>query len=404
MGIVCSIIALVEAIDVIALASAAASAIAAITEVAAGVAAELVADAIGVGGLDVLAEAGVDWASDAAISEAEKVLVRQVASKVIAKLSGKYGLSYNNLLKVFGKSYENIQKKASAVKLAHTAAVAALHVCCQDTTCKGTTKAKCPTETNRRSLSETNRREFPMWNGLGANTDYEFPTTIMCGKQEQIVRTFDEAKRCYANTLKNMRLQMEMSKNWRAVAQHECNVLLYGATEDPNDEYCTVFRVPHSSTVYENEIISSNRTTKSIYLSDMPYCASLEMATKSMLLAAKIMPPDGLMPFIWAPRSNCTLARPGVRVSQINPMLPAPNDDTNDVVWYALAVVIAVLVAVVAAAIINIFMHRSTHKKLDKMDIFNANTQREEDADATYTTPLKSESSTTSRISFRLRQ
>lgn len=371
MGVVCSIVAIVEAIDAIAVASAAASAIATITEAAAGIAAELVADAIGLSGLDTLADAGVDLATDAVVSEAEKALVRQVANKVIAKLSGKYGLSYHNLLKVFGKSYERIHKTATAVKIAHTAAGAALQVCCQETTCKSTTTLTCPTGNSGRLLSETDRRDqthFPSWNCLGANSDYEFPTTIMCGEQEQTVRTFEEAKRCYAETLRNMRLQMEMSKRWRNVAQHACSVLLYGATEDPNDEYCTVFRVPHSSAVYETEISSRNRTESPVYLNEMPYCASLEIATKSMLLAAKVMPPDGLMPFIWAPRSDCTLARPGVRVSRINPILPAPDDDTDNIVWYVFSIVIGVAAAVVIAAIINVFMHRHTHAQLKKQN------------------------------------
>ena len=365
----------------VAAAAASASIVALVGETAAGIAADAIMAAIPglselgtVGGC--LIDASGDILIDTATSTAERIVVRRIADKVIAKASGKFGFSYHNLMTAFSKSYERTAKTASVVKIARASAIAAVNVCCANgTQCAQTMKIKCPPpEAGHSGLLGpsdggsstipvagsplTWRNGLPSYSGVGASRVIHFPLNMICGDTPTTVHTFAAATTCYQATLRNLRLQIEMSKRWRNVAQHPCTSLLYGATEDPFDDYCTVFRVPYSFASFDTGI----NGTKRIYYSEAPFCKSMEEATRSMLLASKVLPPDGLIPFFWSPTENCDLPRPGVRVRRIGPPLPVPtDDDMPTIMWTVLWVILGLFGTVLLAAGINAALHLHTH-------------------------------------------
>ena len=125
-------------------------------------------------------------------------------------------------------------------------------------------------------------------------------------------------------------------------------MVLFGATEDPNDPYCTVFRVPESGA-----------TDGTANYTEVPYCRDMETATRSMLLSSMLFPPHGLKPFVWAPTATCDLAIPGVRVTRIFPRIPTPTP-TEAVPLIALCT--SILTAIATVGIITCLCHRHTHR------------------------------------------
>ena len=413
MGCIVSlIVAAVEGIIAAGATAATATGVAVIAESAAGIAASILAEAIGVTGLDTLASIGLESVEeigiDYVLSAAARTAVRKVAQKVIAKLSAKhYDISYHNLVTIFSKNYEKVEKTATAVKIARTAGAAAFEVCCtQGEACKKTMALKCPEESEEASgeasEAESNERRLssganvtsedtfgrvngmPNFNIIGATPDFEFPVAMVCGIQKTVVHSFEDAKSCYLETLRNMRLQVETSTQWRYVAQHGCATLLFGATEDPNDEYCTVFRIGRSGARYD----AQRRGGRSVYFTETPQCASIEMATKSMLLASKLLPPDGLIPFFWSPDPTCELPRPGVRVSKMLPPKPLPNDDeAPPILGTVLWLVVSVLGTLLVAAVVGYIMHRRTHSLIRRLR--RPPTSKEEGEASTLLTPAR---------------
>lgn len=378
MGVVASVVAIFEAIEIgidaaaaAATATASAASAASVAAVASGVISEAVATAISalIPGFDVLssiAEIGVDAIEDTALDAATDAAVKTAGRKVAQSIVDKFAranekVTYNNLIKVFKASYEKTEKTVKKVKYAQTAAVAAGKICCLSPSCvqdfKDTPKITpatltCKSSTSTRRLSVDGvPGKWRSFDSVGANTRITYPLQLLCGESVKTVSSFEQAQQCYESTLRDLQLKVSMSSSWRNVAQYECKIILFGATDDPNDEYCTVFRVP-----------SSSATDGMSNYTEVPHCVDVETATRSMLLASKVLPPGGLKPYIWAPSQTCELEFPGVRTSNIFPSIPSPTSNTNNVI--SLSLLIGVAVALVVVGTVTTFMHKKTHNLL----------------------------------------
>lgn len=367
MGIVLGVIAIAEAIaDTIA----AAGAIAATLTEAAAFAIALAIPELDIAGISSIAGVALDTGVDAAVDEgasallqgAGRLLARKVLSTVVDKGAKK---TYSNLLKIYTKAYERHEKIAKKIKTVHLVANAALNTCClPNSGCAVPLHLKCASESASASFrggdasflraggAANSSSAWPhSLNHLGATTDLTFPMTQMCGEATQSVDSLAAATHCYEQTLRNLQLKVEMSSGWRSVSQHACNIVLFGATPYPDDGYCTVFKVP-----------ASGAALGGAHYTEMPHCATMEVATRSMLLASKTFPPDGLLPYIWAPTSTCELTRPGVRLSRILPSIPMP---TPSEAVPTIALLSSIGAALLVVGVITTLMHRHTHYLLE---------------------------------------
>lgn len=372
MGIVLGVLAIG---DVFAAMLVAAGAVAAtITEVAAGVIAALLPelDFAALGGLaNIALDTGEDVGIDEVLASGAKSTARALAKKMVATFEEKdVKLTYSNILKVceksYGKGYSDAEGAVKAVKYAHTASEAARKVCCLHPECvaAGGFALSCDNDTTARRLDEgVPSAKWKSLDSIGANTEIVFPLQQLCGGQVTNVSNLAQAQTCYADTLSTLQLKMDMSSSWRDISQFECKIVLFGATDDPNDEYCTVFRVPFSGA-----------TDGTFNYTEVPHCKDMETATLSMILASKTVPPRGLKPFVWAPTHTCELEHPGVRTTNMLPRIPAPHT-TDDVPTLAILVGIAVVLVTIGSA--TLYMHRHTHALLQKLNKAARSTQEE---------------------------
>lgn len=367
MGIVLGVFAIGELIaDAI---SAAAAVTATISETVAFAVAMAIPE-LDITGISSIAGVIMDTGADAVIDEGTSIILkagaRVIAENVIKKMAEKgVEKSYSNMLKIYTKAYEHAEGTAKKIKNVHLAADAALNTCCLPKSgCSVPLNLKCASTSGslrvggagllRAGVSSTTLPGWPRsLNHLGANTKLTFPMTQICGGSKKSVGSLAEALHCYEETLRNLQLKVEMSESWRSVSEHECNVILFGATTNISDGYCTVFPVA-----------KSGATLNGSYYTETPHCETMEIAVKSMLLASKTFPPDGLLPYIWAPSASCELDRAGIRVSHILPPIPMPTP-TEAVPTIALLASIGTALLIIG--FITTLMHRHTHNILAKL-------------------------------------
>ena len=202
----------------------------------------------------------------------------------------------------------------------------------------GTKHIKCPSNTNggkntahhgeaacSSSRSRTNASVTEL-STTGYMWPIPYPVEVLCGSTGFVsVSTFEEAVSCHRQVLRDMSFDWSQSPHWdHIVSRGACNAVLFAASEDPTDSFCTVVRTAQATNaLYETNAHGGNRG----HYTEVPHCTSVEQATYSMLHAMTNARPEfDLIRFVYTPSHiNCTDAIGVHRVHISGPQMNLPS-------------------------------------------------------------------------------
>lgn len=153
-----------------------------------------------------------------------------------------------------------------------------------------------------------------------------YPVEYLCGEQGFIkVKNFDEANRCSIATISGVTIDYSHSEPWNSVlGRGSCKTVLFAASEDPADEYCTIGKAAKTT---KAKYVKNPHGGDRGYYNEMPYCESIEQFTTSSLAAmSNVRPEFGLISFVYAPNGELcsdTVGTHRVVVDGTSMMLPA---------------------------------------------------------------------------------
>lgn len=191
----------------------------------------------------------------------------------------------------------------------------------------------CENKNNGRKLDELDDlyKELNLTTA-GYKWDIPYPVEFLCGDQGFInVTSFDEAVKCNVETMSEVMIDYSRSKHWpKIVEKGGCKTVLFAASEDPTDEFCTILRLPEGKGSKMKYVKSPYGGDRGSFM-DMPYCESMEQLTTSTLAAmTNVSPEFDLIRVIYAPNGEvCSDSVGAHRIVIDGPVLDLPPKVTT---------------------------------------------------------------------------